>query len=177
MSLYYVPTYQRLQWNDAIYLAVFWMLNAIGWITFYWHRKHIMFHKIHRAYCYPRDFSKMGIAFFPLVSGGKDFNHEYSNRKNSFESLAKISSKNIKLKISNRKKKQTNFKSLTLVCEEIICWFQHQGIPCHHFQLYLYNRSHYQLIHHKFLFQEQAALFYHSLQHDPWNALVFIRTR
>ncbi|CAN6476523.1 unnamed protein product [Victoria cruziana] len=26
---------------DAFYLAVFWMLNAIGWVTFYWHWKHI----------------------------------------------------------------------------------------------------------------------------------------
>ncbi|PHT52838.1 Photosystem I chlorophyll a apoprotein A2 [Capsicum baccatum] len=26
---------------DAFYLAVFWMLNTIGWITFYWHWKHI----------------------------------------------------------------------------------------------------------------------------------------
>ncbi|KAL8226853.1 hypothetical protein R6Q57_016685 [Mikania cordata] len=26
---------------DAFYLAVFWMLNTIGWVTFYWHSKHI----------------------------------------------------------------------------------------------------------------------------------------
>ena len=26
---------------DAFYLAVFWMLNTIGWTTFYWHWKHI----------------------------------------------------------------------------------------------------------------------------------------
>lgn len=26
---------------DGIYLAAFWMLNTIGWITFYWHWKHI----------------------------------------------------------------------------------------------------------------------------------------
>jgi photosystem I P700 chlorophyll a apoprotein A2 len=26
---------------DAFYLAVFWMLNTIGWVTFYWHWKHI----------------------------------------------------------------------------------------------------------------------------------------
>jgi photosystem I P700 chlorophyll a apoprotein A2 len=26
---------------DALYLAVFWMLNTIGWTTFYWHWKHI----------------------------------------------------------------------------------------------------------------------------------------
>ncbi|PSO50427.1 MAG: photosystem I core protein PsaB [Cyanobacteria bacterium SW_9_44_58] len=26
---------------DAFYLAVFWMLNTIGWITFYWHWKHL----------------------------------------------------------------------------------------------------------------------------------------
>ncbi|CAN6483814.1 unnamed protein product [Victoria cruziana] len=26
---------------DAFYLAVFWMLNTIGWVTFYWHWKNI----------------------------------------------------------------------------------------------------------------------------------------
>jgi len=26
---------------DAFYLALFWMLNTIGWVTFYWHWKHI----------------------------------------------------------------------------------------------------------------------------------------
>jgi hypothetical protein len=26
---------------DGFYLAVFWMLNTIGWTTFYWHWKHI----------------------------------------------------------------------------------------------------------------------------------------
>ncbi|KAG4149144.1 hypothetical protein ERO13_D05G323550v2 [Gossypium hirsutum] len=26
---------------DAFYLAVFWMLNTIGWVTFYWNWKHI----------------------------------------------------------------------------------------------------------------------------------------
>ena len=26
---------------DAFYLAVFWMLNTIGWVTFYWHWKHL----------------------------------------------------------------------------------------------------------------------------------------
>nr|YP_009392086.1 photosystem I P700 apoprotein A2 [Periphykon beckeri]ARW60434.1 photosystem I P700 apoprotein A2 [Periphykon beckeri] len=26
---------------DAFYLSVFWMLNTIGWVTFYWHWKHI----------------------------------------------------------------------------------------------------------------------------------------
>jgi len=26
---------------DAFYLAVFWMLNTIAWITFYWHWKHL----------------------------------------------------------------------------------------------------------------------------------------
>jgi photosystem I P700 chlorophyll a apoprotein A2 len=26
---------------DAFYLAVFWILNTIGWVTFYWHWKHI----------------------------------------------------------------------------------------------------------------------------------------
>nr|UNJ15970.1 photosystem I P700 chlorophyll a apoprotein A2 [Cyanidioschyzonaceae sp. 3]WDB00337.1 photosystem I P700 chlorophyll a apoprotein A2 [Cyanidiococcus yangmingshanensis] len=26
---------------DAFYLAMFWMLNTIGWITFYWHWKHL----------------------------------------------------------------------------------------------------------------------------------------
>jgi len=26
---------------DAFYLAMFWMLNTLGWITFYWHWKHL----------------------------------------------------------------------------------------------------------------------------------------
>jgi len=26
---------------DAFYLAMFWMLNTIGWVTFYWHWKHV----------------------------------------------------------------------------------------------------------------------------------------
>jgi photosystem I P700 chlorophyll a apoprotein A2 len=26
---------------DAFYLAIFWMLNTIGWVTFYWHWKHL----------------------------------------------------------------------------------------------------------------------------------------
>ncbi|NET54658.1 MAG: photosystem I core protein PsaB [Symploca sp. SIO2E6] len=26
---------------DAMYLAVFWMLNTLGWLTFYWHWKHL----------------------------------------------------------------------------------------------------------------------------------------
>nr|YP_009546207.1 photosystem I P700 chlorophyll a apoprotein A2 [Gloeochaete wittrockiana]ASQ40268.1 photosystem I P700 chlorophyll a apoprotein A2 [Gloeochaete wittrockiana] len=26
---------------DAFYLATFWMLNTIGWVTFYWHWKHL----------------------------------------------------------------------------------------------------------------------------------------
>jgi photosystem I P700 chlorophyll a apoprotein A2 len=26
---------------DVFYLAVFWMLNTIGWVTLYWHWKHI----------------------------------------------------------------------------------------------------------------------------------------
>ena len=26
---------------DAFYLAVFWMFNTLGWITFYWHWKHL----------------------------------------------------------------------------------------------------------------------------------------
>ncbi len=26
---------------DSFYLAMFWMLNTIGWVTFYWHWKHI----------------------------------------------------------------------------------------------------------------------------------------
>jgi photosystem I P700 chlorophyll a apoprotein A2 len=26
---------------DAFYLSMFWMLNTIGWTTFYWHWKHI----------------------------------------------------------------------------------------------------------------------------------------
>jgi photosystem I P700 chlorophyll a apoprotein A2 len=28
---------------DAFYLAVFWMLNTIGWVSFYWHWKHLAF--------------------------------------------------------------------------------------------------------------------------------------
>jgi hypothetical protein len=27
--------------QDAFYLSMFWMLNTIGWTTFYWHWKHI----------------------------------------------------------------------------------------------------------------------------------------
>ena len=26
---------------DGLYLAIFWMLNTVGWITFYWHWKHL----------------------------------------------------------------------------------------------------------------------------------------
>ncbi len=26
---------------DAFYLAMFWMLNTLGWVTFYWHWKHL----------------------------------------------------------------------------------------------------------------------------------------
>jgi photosystem I P700 chlorophyll a apoprotein A2 len=26
---------------DAFYLAMFWMLNTLGWLTFYWHWKHL----------------------------------------------------------------------------------------------------------------------------------------
>ena len=26
---------------DAFYLSVFWMLNTVGWVTFYWHWKHL----------------------------------------------------------------------------------------------------------------------------------------
>ena len=26
---------------DALYLSIFWMLNTIGWVTFYWHWKHL----------------------------------------------------------------------------------------------------------------------------------------
>ena len=28
---------------DAFYLAMFWMLNTISWVTFYWHWKHVQF--------------------------------------------------------------------------------------------------------------------------------------
>jgi hypothetical protein len=31
---------------DAFYLAVFWMLNTIGWVTFYWHWKHLTYGKV-----------------------------------------------------------------------------------------------------------------------------------
>ena len=27
--------------RETYYLAAFWMLNTIGWLTFYWHWKHI----------------------------------------------------------------------------------------------------------------------------------------
>lgn len=109
------------------------------------------------------------VTLFSLVSRGRVIKQEYPWQP--------ISIKNIKFKISNGRSKYTNLKSLTLVCEEIICWCQHQGIPCHHFLLYLYSPSHYQLIHHKFLFQEWAALFYHFLQHDPWNVLLSDKCR
>ncbi|PHT30265.1 hypothetical protein CQW23_30154 [Capsicum baccatum] len=33
-------TYDISSW-DTFYLAVFWMLNTIGWVTFHWHWKHI----------------------------------------------------------------------------------------------------------------------------------------
>ncbi|KAK6769192.1 hypothetical protein RDI58_033565 [Solanum bulbocastanum] len=33
---------------DAFYLAVFWMLNTIGWVTFYWHWKHITLWQVYR---------------------------------------------------------------------------------------------------------------------------------
>ncbi|MFM8006607.1 MAG: photosystem I chlorophyll a apoprotein A2, partial [Dolichospermum sp.] len=26
---------------DSFYLSMFWMLNTIGWVTFYWHWKHL----------------------------------------------------------------------------------------------------------------------------------------
>ena len=26
---------------DSFYLAMFWMLNTLGWLTFYWHWKHL----------------------------------------------------------------------------------------------------------------------------------------
>jgi photosystem I P700 chlorophyll a apoprotein A2 len=34
-------TCQSSGWQQAFYLAVFWMLNTIGWVTFYWHWKHL----------------------------------------------------------------------------------------------------------------------------------------
>lgn len=37
---------------DAFYLAVFWMLNTIGWTTFYWHWKHITLWRAFRLFLY-----------------------------------------------------------------------------------------------------------------------------
>ena len=34
-------TCQTSAWEQSFYLAVFWMLNTIGWTTFYWHWKHL----------------------------------------------------------------------------------------------------------------------------------------
>jgi photosystem I P700 chlorophyll a apoprotein A2 len=34
-------TCQTSAWEQSFYLAMFWMLNLIGWVTFYWHWKHL----------------------------------------------------------------------------------------------------------------------------------------
>jgi len=34
-------TCQTSSWEQSFYLAMFWMLNTIGWVTFYWHWKHL----------------------------------------------------------------------------------------------------------------------------------------
>ncbi|MBW4440555.1 MAG: photosystem I core protein PsaB [Plectolyngbya sp. WJT66-NPBG17] len=34
-------TCQIASWEQSFYLATFWMLNTIGWVTFYWHWKHL----------------------------------------------------------------------------------------------------------------------------------------
>jgi hypothetical protein len=34
-------TCQTSTWEQSFYLAMFWMLNTIGWVTFYWHWKHL----------------------------------------------------------------------------------------------------------------------------------------
>jgi len=34
-------TCQTSAWEQSFFLALFWMLNTIGWVTFYWHWKHL----------------------------------------------------------------------------------------------------------------------------------------
>ncbi|MCU0548999.1 MAG: photosystem I core protein PsaB [Leptolyngbya sp. Prado105] len=34
-------TCQIASWEQSFYLATFWMLNTIAWVTFYWHWKHL----------------------------------------------------------------------------------------------------------------------------------------
>ncbi len=34
-------TCQTSSWEQSFYLAMFWMLNLLGWVTFYWHWKHL----------------------------------------------------------------------------------------------------------------------------------------
>jgi photosystem I P700 chlorophyll a apoprotein A2 len=34
-------TCQTSGWEQSFYLAIFWMLNLLGWTTFYWHWKHL----------------------------------------------------------------------------------------------------------------------------------------
>ena len=48
---------------DGLYLAIFWMLNTVGWITFYWHWKHLAC----TAYASHRD-GRLPRAWLPRVS-------------------------------------------------------------------------------------------------------------
>jgi photosystem I P700 chlorophyll a apoprotein A2 len=34
-------TCQTSAWEQSFFLAIFWMLNTLGWVTFYWHWKHL----------------------------------------------------------------------------------------------------------------------------------------
>jgi photosystem I P700 chlorophyll a apoprotein A2 len=34
-------TCQTSAWEQSFFLAMFWMLNTLGWVTFYWHWKHL----------------------------------------------------------------------------------------------------------------------------------------
>lgn len=34
-------TCQTSAWEQSFFLATFWMLNTLGWVTFYWHWKHL----------------------------------------------------------------------------------------------------------------------------------------
>jgi photosystem I P700 chlorophyll a apoprotein A2 len=34
-------TCQTSAWEQSFFLAIFWALNTVGWVTFYWHWKHL----------------------------------------------------------------------------------------------------------------------------------------
>ena len=34
-------TCQTSAWEQSFYLSIFWALNTVGWVTFYWHWKHL----------------------------------------------------------------------------------------------------------------------------------------